>query len=82
MAIKAPSGRPAEHYDCALMGLLLTTIAAGAVWIVLLSLGIKPFDALLVSILMIFLAATLKLIAPFMPWRSREARPGDGYMPR
>ena len=65
-----------------LMGLLLTTIAAGAVWIVLLSLGTKPFDALLVSILMIFLAATAKLIAPFMPWRSREAQPGDRYMPR
>ena len=30
------------------MGLLLTTIAAAALWIVLLSLGIKPFDALMV----------------------------------
>jgi hypothetical protein len=64
------------------MGLLLTTIAAGAVWIVLLSLGIKPFDALMVSLLMIFLAATAKLLARYMPWRSREARPGDRYMPR
>jgi UDP-N-acetylmuramyl pentapeptide phosphotransferase/UDP-N-acetylglucosamine-1-phosphate transferase len=64
------------------MGLLLTTIAAGAVWIVLLSLGIKPFDALMVSALMIFLAATAKLVAPFLPWNSRDERPGDRYMPR
>jgi len=40
------------------MGLLLTTIAAGVVWIVLLSLGVKSFDALLLGVLMVFLAAT------------------------
>ena len=54
------------------MGLLLTTIVAAAVWIVLLSLGIKPFDALMVSALMIFLAATATLFAPFLPGNSRE----------
>jgi hypothetical protein len=64
------------------MGLLLTTIAAAAVWIVLLSLGIKPFDALMVSMLMIFLAATAKLVAPYLPWSSREEQPGDRYIPR
>jgi hypothetical protein len=64
------------------MGLLLTTIAAGVVWIVLLSLGIKPFDALMVSALMIFLAATAKLFAPFLPGNRREERPGDRYIPR
>ena len=64
------------------MGLLLTTIAAGVVWIVLLSLGIKPFDALLVSMLMILLAAAAKLLAPLMPGSSRGEKPGDRYMPR
>ena len=64
------------------MGLLLTTVAAAAVWIVLLSLGVKPFDALLVSILMVFLAATAKIFAPYLPGNRREAGPGDRYSPR
>ena len=46
------------------MGLLITTVVAAATWIVLLSLGIKPFDALLVAILMIFLAATAQPAGP------------------
>jgi hypothetical protein len=64
------------------MGILLTTIAAAAVWIVLLSLGIKPFDALLVGVLMIFLAATAHLFAPALPGARRRAKPTDRYTPR
>ena len=64
------------------MGLLLTTIAAGVVWIVLLSLGVKSFDALMVSALMIFLAATAKLLAPYLPGNRRPEQPGDRYTPR
>jgi hypothetical protein len=64
------------------MGLLLTSVTAAAVWIVLLSLGIKPFDALLVSILMVFLAATAKIFAPYLPGNRREEAPGDRYSPR
>jgi hypothetical protein len=64
------------------MGLLLTTIAAGVVWIVLLSLGVKSFDALMVSALMIFLAATAKLLAPYLPGNRRPEQPGDRYIPR
>jgi hypothetical protein len=64
------------------MGLLLTTIAAGVVWIVLLSLDVKPFDALLLAVLMVFLAATARLIAPFLPGSRRPPRPGDRYSPR
>jgi hypothetical protein len=64
------------------MGLLITTVVAAATWIVLLSLGIKPFDALLVAILMIFLAATARLLSPFLPGNRRDVRPGDRYTPR
>jgi hypothetical protein len=49
---------------------------------VLLSLDIKPFDALLVAILMVFLAATARLLAPYLPGNRREVRPGDRYTPR
>jgi hypothetical protein len=64
------------------MGLLFTTVAAIAVWIVLLSLGTKSFDALLVAILMIFLAATAKLLYPFLPGNRRPEQPSDHYTPR
>ena len=64
------------------MGLILTAIASAAVWIVLLSLGIKPFDALLVSMLMMLIAAAAHVFAPFLPGNRRDKRPGDGYIPR
>ena len=64
------------------MGLLLTTIFSAALWIVLLSLGIKPFDALMVSMLMLLIAAAAHVFAPFLPGNRREKRRGDGYIPR
>jgi hypothetical protein len=40
------------------MALLLTTIAGLVVWIVLWAIGVKSFDAFLITLLMIILAAT------------------------
>ena len=42
------------------MTLLLTTIAGLVVWIVLWSIGVKSFDAFLITITMIVLAATVQ----------------------
>ncbi len=64
------------------MGLLLTTIFSAALWIVLLSLGIKPFDALLVSLAIMLVAVTVHVFAPFLPGNRREEQPGDRYSPR
>jgi hypothetical protein len=64
------------------MALLLTTVTAAAVWIVLLSLGIKPFDALMVAALMVFLAATVQLLARYLPGRRRPEPLDEGYTPR
>jgi hypothetical protein len=44
------------------MGLLLTTIAGLVLWIVLWSIGVKSFDAFLLTMLMIVVAATARLI--------------------
>jgi hypothetical protein len=66
----------------ALMVLLLTTIAAAAVWIVMLSLGIKPFDALLVAILMVLLAGAAHVFGPYLPGARRREKPDDRYTPR
>ena len=51
------------------MGLLLTTI-------------FKPFDALLLSALIVLVAATMKAFAPFLPGNRRPEQPGDSYSPR
>ena len=64
------------------MGLLLTAIASASVWIVLLSLGVKPFDALLVGLAMMLVAVGAHVFAPFLPGNRREERPGDRYTPR
>ena len=64
------------------MALLLTTIFSAALWIVLLSLGIKPFDALMVSVLLILLAASVRVFAPFFSGGRGEDGPRGGYTPR
>ena len=62
------------------MGLILTTIAAASVWIILVALGRKPFDALLVGILMILIAATAHVFTHTSP--TAEGRDDSGYIPR
>jgi hypothetical protein len=49
------------------MGLLLTTIAGLIAWIVLWAIGVKSFDAFLLTLGMIILAATARLILPSLP---------------
>jgi hypothetical protein len=49
------------------MGLLLTTIAGLMLWIVLWALDVKSFDAFMLTLLMIVLAATLRMVAPYLP---------------
>jgi len=63
------------------MGLILTTIAAASVWLVLVSLGRKPFDGLLVAIFMILIAGTLRVFNTHVANR-RSGRDDGGYIPR
>jgi hypothetical protein len=49
------------------MGLLLTTIAGLIIWIVMWALGVKSFDAFLITLGMIIVAATLRIVAPYLP---------------
>lgn len=49
------------------MGLFLTTCAGLVLWIVLWALDIKPFDAFLLTLGMVIVAATLRLVAPYLP---------------
>jgi hypothetical protein len=63
------------------MGLLLTTIAALVVWIVLWAIGVKSFDAFLISIAMILVAATARVFSPYLPG-NRDDREGTRWTPR
>ena len=49
------------------MLLLLTTIAGLVIWIVLWAIGVKSFDAFLITILMVLLAAAWQLVSPYLP---------------
>jgi hypothetical protein len=49
------------------MGLLLTFIAGLVVWIVLWAIGVKSFDAFMITVAMVFVAVALRMISPFLP---------------
>ncbi len=49
------------------MGILLTTIAGLVVWIVLWAIGVKSFDAFMITVLMVVIAATAHIFAPYLP---------------
>ena len=54
------------------MGLLLTLIAGLVVWIVLWALGAKSFDAFMITVVMVVIAAAVHLVAPYFPGNRRE----------
>jgi hypothetical protein len=49
------------------MGLFLTTCAGLVLWIILWAVDVKPFDAFLLTLLMIIIAATLRIVTPYLP---------------
>jgi hypothetical protein len=64
------------------VGLLLTTIAALSLWIVLWAIGVKSFDAFMLTVLLILIAATARLMAPYLPGRRADEESGTRWTPR
>lgn len=58
------------------MGLLLTLTAGLILWIVLWALGTKAFDAFLLTMGMVIVAATARMLVPYLP--GRRSDPGGG----
>jgi hypothetical protein len=54
------------------MGVLLTTIAGLVIWIVLWALGVKSFDAFIITIVMVVIASALSIVTPHLPGNRRE----------
>jgi hypothetical protein len=54
------------------MGMVVAVTAGMTVWIVLWALGVKGFDAFMLTTLIILLGATAKIAAGYLPGRRRE----------
>ena len=57
------------------MGVLLTLIAGLVVWIVLWAIGAKSFDAFLITLVMLIVAAAAHIIWPTLPGNRDPDRP-------
>jgi hypothetical protein len=57
------------------MGVLLTLIAGLVIWIVLWAIGAKSFDAFLITIVMLIVAAAAHLVWPTLPGNRNPDRP-------
>jgi hypothetical protein len=51
------------------MGFILATTAGLVIWIVLWAIGVKAIDAFLITVVIALVAATGRIIAPFLPGR-------------
>jgi hypothetical protein len=49
------------------MGFILTATAGLVVWIVLWSLGAKSFDAFMITMLVLVIGATARILTQFLP---------------
>jgi hypothetical protein len=54
------------------MGLVITGSAGLCLWIVLWSLGVSGFDAILIGIAMVLVALVVHNLLPFLPGRRDE----------
>jgi hypothetical protein len=49
------------------MGLVVATTFGLIIWIVMWALGVKPFDSFLITVLVVLLGATARMLAPYLP---------------
>jgi hypothetical protein len=53
------------------MGLIVASTFGLILWLVLWALGVKAFDAFLLTMLIALVAATVRMIAPYLPGNRR-----------
>jgi hypothetical protein len=51
------------------MGLILTGTAGLCLWIILWSLGVSGFDAIMITVVMVLVALAVRQVLPFLPGR-------------
>lgn len=52
------------------MGLVFTVTAGLVLWIVMWALGSKAIDAFMITIVIVLLGATARMLVPFLPGRN------------
>ena len=60
------------------MIILLATITGLTLWIVLWAIGVKAFDAFMLTMLIILGACAVRVIQPFLPGNRQEDKPPPG----
>lgn len=61
------------------MGLALTAALAFCLWVLLWGIGVKSFDAMMITLVILVVAATLKSLARFVPGASRGRGSNGGW---
>ena len=51
------------------MGLVVATTFGLVVWIVMWALGVKSFDAFMITALVVLVGATARILLPYLPGR-------------
>jgi hypothetical protein len=54
------------------MGVVLATTFGLILWIVLWAIGAKAFDAFMITVLIALVAATLRMLLPYLPGNRRS----------
>jgi len=54
------------------MGLIYSATAGFVLWIVLWSIGVKSIDAIMLTVLIVLLAAGVRMIIPHLPGNQRS----------
>jgi hypothetical protein len=49
------------------MGLVVATTFGLVIWLVMWALGVKPLDAFLITVVVVVLGATARMLAPYLP---------------
>jgi hypothetical protein len=49
------------------MGLVVVTTFGLVVWLIMWALGVKALDAFLITVVVVLLGATARMLAPYLP---------------
>jgi hypothetical protein len=54
------------------MGVILASTFGLIIWLVLWAIGVKAFDAFMITVLIALVAATVRMLAPYLPGNRRS----------
>jgi hypothetical protein len=49
------------------MGLVVVTTVGLVIWLVMWALGTKAIDAFMITVLLVLVGATMRILAPYLP---------------